>query len=79
MELGIVARRFAHTALDVTHIGHLRTEMKVHQLQALEQAGTAQLLDRAEHLRGRQTEFGLITAGVLPLTGADGGQAHTHP
>ena len=50
------------------------------QLKGFQGPGTAQGLNHIQHLAGGQAEFRLLTAGVLPVAFADGGQpcAHTN-
>ena len=77
-QLDEVAHRLAHAVGDVAHVGDLRAHVEVQQLQRIEQVGGAQLLDQVEHLARRQPELGLVAAAVLPLAGAERGQAHAH-
>ncbi len=49
--------------------------MKVHQLQAGQGIGLAQLVHHRQDLAGGEAELGLLPAGVLPAATAHGGQA----
>ena len=48
------------------------------ELQTVELAGVTQARNQIQHLARRQAELGFIAAGVLPLAGAEGGQAQAH-
>ncbi len=46
------------------------------QLQAVLQAGRTHAFQQDKHAGRGKTELGAITAGVLPVAGRGGGQAH---
>ena len=77
-QLDEVAGRLAHAVGDVAHIGNLRTHVEVQQLQAVAHAGVAQALPQVQQLARVEPELGLVAAAVLPLAGAEAGQAHAH-
>ena len=52
--------------------------MEVQQLQGVEHVGGLEAFDQVEHLARREAELGLVAAAVLPLAGAQRGQAQAH-
>ena len=78
LQLGEITHRLAHAGLDILDVGNLRAHVEVHHLQAIQHAGGAQPRHYAQYLGRRQAEFGFIAAGILPLAGAYGRQAHAH-
>ena len=78
LELDDVAHGLAHAAGDVAHIRHLRAHVEMKQLQRVRELRGLELVEQIEQLPRRQPELALVAAGVLPLAGAEAGQAHAH-
>ena len=78
MQLDVETRRFTHAGGDIANVGHLRAEVEVQQLQAVEVPCGTQDLHQLQNLGGRETELRLLTAGGLPFTGPLRGQTRTH-
>ena len=77
-DLDQVARGFAHAAGDVAHVGDLRAHVEVQQLQTLVETGVLELAEQINQLARRQAELGGVATAVLPLAGAEAGQAHAY-
>ena len=77
-QLHEVAGGFAHAVGDVAHVGDLRAHVEVQQVQAVGVLGVTQRLPQIQQLARRQAELGLVATAVLPLAGAQRGQAHAH-
>lgn len=69
-QLNVETRRFAHASGDVANVSHLRAEVEVQQLQAVETARVAHNLYQLQHLRRRQAELRFFAAARLPLAGS---------
>ena len=72
----VVARRLAHAAGDVLHVGDLRAQVEVNHADRIEPAGGAHHFDRLHHLRHGQAELRFLAAGVLLRRFRHGRQAH---
>ena len=77
-QLDEVAHRLAHAVGNVADVGDLRAHVEMQQLQAMAHAGIAQVLPQVQQLARIQPELGLVAAAVLPLAGAQRGQAHAY-
>ena len=78
MQLNVETRGFTHTSGDVANIGHLRAEVEVQQLNAVQTTALAQNFHQLKHLVRREAKLGFFTAGRLPFTGTLRRQSRTH-
>ncbi len=78
VQLNIETRRFAHAGGDVANIRHLRAEVEMQQLNAVQTTAFAQNFHQLQHLVRREAELGFFTAGGLPLPGTLRCQTRTH-
>ena len=78
LELGVVARAFAHGALHRLDVGNLRADVEVHELQAILHLVRAEQFGRLHHLGGGKAELRVLAAGGGPLAGAFRQQADAH-
>ena len=69
-QLNVEARRFTHAGGDIANIRHLRAEMEMQQLQAVETTRVAHDLHQLQHLRRGKTELRFFAAAGLPFAGA---------
>ena len=76
-QFDVETRRLTHAGSDVADVGHLRTQMEVQQLQAVDATRFAHDLNQFQHLRRRQTKLRLFAAARLPFTGALRSQTRT--
>ena len=75
-QLAKVADRLAKTVLVIRQVGNLRPHMEMQQAYPSFKPGAAELIHHPQQLRRRQTEFGFLPAGIRPLAGRQGRQAH---
>ena len=62
VQLDVETRGFTHAGGDVANIGHLRTEVEVQQLNAVQTTALAQDFHQLQHLVCRQAELGFLAA-----------------
>src|SRR5882724_3720954 len=77
-QLGVIARRFAHRALDRRDIRHLRSDMEMKQLETRHEAGLFQHLTGSNEVGCIETEFRVLAAARGPFARAFAMQAHTN-
>ena len=78
MQLNVKTGGFTHAGGDVANVGHLRTEVEVQQLNAVQTTALAQDFHQLQYLVCREAELGFFAAGGLPFTGTLGRQTRTH-
>ena len=72
VQLGVETGGLAHRALDRTDIGNLRSDVKMHQLEAMGHAFAPEQFTGLDKFRGGKTELGVLTAARRPFPGAFG-------
>ena len=77
-QLDEVTGGLAHAVGNIAHVGDLAAHVEVQQVQAIGVFAVTQGLPQVQHLARGQPELGLVTTAVLPLAGAQAGQAHAH-
>ncbi len=75
-ELGVVARRLAHRALDDQDVRHLRADVEVQQLEGRAHPRVLHDLRGDQDLRRGEAELGVLAPGLGPLARALGHEAH---
>ncbi len=78
VQLDVETGRLTHARRDIADVGHLRTEVEVQELDAVQATTFTHDLHQLQNLVRREAEFGFLTAGGLPFTGALRGQTRTH-
>ncbi len=78
VQFHIETRGFTNACRDIANIRHLRTEVEVQQLQAVETPGFTQRFNQLQYLSRRQAKLRFFPAGGLPFTRALRSQTCTH-
>ena len=78
VQLNVETGGFTHAGGNIANVRHLRTEVEVQQLDAVQTTTLAQNFHQLQHLVCRQAELGFFAAGRLPFTGTLRGQTRTH-
>src|SRR5205814_6926296 len=74
----VIARGFAHCALDGGNVRNLRTDMKMNQLEAMSEAGLLQHLAGGDQIGGVESELRVLTAAGRPFPGTFAVQPNTN-
>ena len=77
-QLRIVARDLLQSRLDVPDVSDLRSKMEMDQLDHIQPAKIAQLVDELHELCSAQAEFRFLTTALCPATRAFGMQLDAH-
>ena len=77
-KLCVIARRFAHRALDRRNVRHLRSDMEMNELEAMRQTGVFQHLTCSNEIGRVETELRVLAAARRPFAGAFAVQAHAN-
>src|SRR5437764_880927 len=65
-KLHVETRHFLEAELDEANVGDLRPEVKVNQLEHVQPAEAAELIDQRDKIGGVQAELRLLTTAFLP-------------
>ena len=77
-KLGVIARRFAHGALDGGDVRHLRADVEMNELEAMRQSRGLQHFARGDETCGIETELRVLAAARRPFARAFAVKPHAN-